>query len=219
MSSAPAEPREPDDRHHPSHEAEPARPPQPAAPTLPAGPAESPESAESAAATSRPAALGRELVEIHDWLRAELAQLRAEVELHLDGRPSPGRQPSRPLTAHCLYFCAALTGHHRAEDAGAFPLLAEEFPQLRPTIEKLAEDHLLVGEIMSRLETVVAGIPATPSDAEARRVRGELDGLAAILESHFTFEEKRIAAALDALPGTGRRTAADLLGTVSPDSR
>ncbi|WP_328465199.1 hemerythrin domain-containing protein [Streptomyces sp. NBC_00448] len=219
MSSAPAKPREPDDSHHASHEAQSAQPPQDAAPTLPAGPEESAESLESAAAASRPAALGRELVEIHDWLRAELAQLRAEVELHLDGRPGSGRHQPRPLTAHCLFFCAALTGHHRAEDAGAFPLLAERFPQLRPTIEKLEEDHLLVGEITARLETVVAAIPAAPSDAEARRVRGELDGLAAILESHFTFEENRIAAALDALPATGRRTAADLLGTASPDSR
>jgi hypothetical protein len=33
------------------------------------------------------------------------------------------------------------------------------------------------------------------------RLAGELDGLAAIVESHFSFEERRVRAALDRLPG------------------
>ncbi|MGY1735900.1 hypothetical protein [Geodermatophilus sp. SYSU D00684] len=40
------------------------------------------------------------------------------------------------------------------------------------------------------------------------RLAGELDGPAAIVESHLSSEERRIAAALDRLPGT----AAGLLG-------
>ena len=41
------------------------------------------------------------------------------------------------------------------------------------------------------------------------RLLAELDGLSAIMESHFSFEERRIREALDALDGS----AADLLGT------
>ncbi|WP_206068112.1 hypothetical protein [Nonomuraea composti] len=36
-------------------------------------------------------------------------------------------------------------------------------------------------------------------DAQNRNVQGELDGLAALVESHFTYEERKIAAALNAL--------------------
>ncbi len=57
----------------------------------------------------------------------------------------------------------------------------------------MAEDHVWISGILACVEELA----------------GELDGLAAIAESHFSFEECRIAAALDRLPGT----AADLLGT------
>ncbi|WP_441249479.1 hemerythrin domain-containing protein [Kitasatospora sp. McL0602] len=139
---------------------------------------------------------GHELTEIHQWLREELAQLRADVDAYLDGRAARPRE----LKAHCLSFCTALTRHHTGEDAGAFPLLGDLHPELRPVIAKLEEDHQLVSSIVRGLEQLLDGITDTPDPAEAKRVRGELDGLSAILESHFTFEERRITAALDALP-------------------
>jgi hypothetical protein len=108
--------------------------------------------------------------------------------------------PSRPLAVHCPAFCAALTRHHTGEDAGAFPALAARFPELRPLLAKTAEDHLLISGIVARIEEVAAsGDPA---------LAAELDGLAAIVESHFAFEERRIREALDALHGS----AVDLLG-------
>ncbi|MTE21656.1 hemerythrin domain-containing protein [Streptomyces sp. TRM43335] len=141
-------------------------------------------------------ALGDELVEIHTGLRAELERLRADVDAHLNGRAGRPRQ----LKAHCLAFCSALTRHHTGEDTGAFLHLARRFPDLRPVIVKLEEDHRLVSGLLHDLERLLDGIPDEPDEAEARRVMGELDGLAAILESHFSFEERRILDALDALP-------------------
>jgi len=142
--------------------------------------------------TPRPArltALGDELFRIHDSLRAELRRLQDGV-----------RDPGRPLAVHCLAFCAALTRHHTGEDAGAFPALGERFPELRPLLEKMAEDHDAIAGIVTRIEEVaVSGDPA---------LAGELDGLAAIMESHFSFEERRIRDALDSLDGA----AGDLLG-------
>ncbi|ONK15650.1 hemerythrin domain-containing protein [Streptomyces sp. MP131-18] len=153
-------------------------------------------------------AFGRELIAIHRWLRADLRRLRRDTEAHLDGRTT--RRP-RELAAHCLSFCAALTAHHEGEDRGAFPELAAEFPELRPVIAKLVEDHQMVSEIQGNLERLLGGISERPDEAEARRVRGELDGLSALLDSHFAFEERRIAAALDRLsPAAG--TVEELLG-------
>ncbi|MGR6966789.1 hemerythrin domain-containing protein [Geodermatophilus sp. URMC 61] len=138
---------------------------------------------------SRAAALDDELLRVHDALRADLRRLQDGV-----------REPGRPLGVHCLAFCTALTRHHTGEDAGAFPALAARFPELRPLLEKMAEDHAVISGIVARIEEVAAsGDPA---------LAGELDGLAAIVESHFSFEERRIRAALDALDGS----AVDLLG-------
>jgi hypothetical protein len=142
--------------------------------------------------TPRPArlpALGDELLRIHDSLRAELRRLQDGV-----------RDPGRPLVVHCLAFCTALTRHHTGEDAGAFPALADRFPELRPLLEKMAEDHDMIAGIVTRIEAIAASDDPT--------LAGELDGLAAIMESHFSFEERRIRDALDSLDGS----AGDLLG-------
>jgi hypothetical protein len=66
---------------------------------------------------TRIAAFGNQLVQVHIWLREELARLREDVDSYLDGS---GERP-RDLRAHCLAFCSALTRHHSGEDGGAFP--------------------------------------------------------------------------------------------------
>src|SRR3954453_22510757 len=136
---------------------------------------------------ARVAALGEELVRIHDRLRADLRRLRA-------GSIEAGR----PLAVHCLVFCDALTRHHAGEDAGAFPALAARFPELAPVLQKMSEDHELIAGIVARVEELGQELAGGDSPVPA----AELDGLAAILESHFTFEERRIRAALDTLDGT-----------------
>lgn len=161
----------------------------------------------------RVVALGAELVEIHRRLRRELAELRSDVERNLDGR---GDRP-RQLEAHCLAFCSALGMHHSGEDTGAFPLLAREFPELQPLIAKLEEDHQLVAGLLVQFERVARGITGNPDAAEVRRVLGELDGLNAILDSHFRFEERTIVTALNSLPATDH-TAAGLFGLDAPDA-
>lgn len=60
--------------------------------------------------TDRAMALGNQLIDIHVWPREELADLRAEVDVYLKGKPD--RQ--RNLRAHCLTFCSATHGRrHR----------------------------------------------------------------------------------------------------------
>jgi len=137
-------------------------------------------------------ALGNQLVDIHVRLREELARLR-------DG----GAERPRDLRAHCVAFCSALRRHHGAEDGGAFPALAQRFPELRPVLDELERDHRLVADSLRRLDE----LPETGFETE-------LDTLAALLETHFTYEERRLVAALDALdPRAG--TVEELLGRVA----
>ncbi|MET9064524.1 hemerythrin domain-containing protein [Streptosporangium sandarakinum] len=157
----------------------------------------------------RLAAFGNQLIEVHLQLREDLDRIRENLDSHLDG----GERP-RMLWAHCMTFCSALTRHHTGEDGGAFPVLAERFPELRPVIEQLEHDHQMVTGILSRVEELLGGLAprADLSEAtdgteaadgtgavDARAVREELDGLSAILETHFRYEEKKIVEALNSL--------------------
>ncbi|WP_326811788.1 hemerythrin domain-containing protein [Streptomyces scopuliridis] len=124
------------------------------------------------------------------------------------GRRGPGRLTSRTaeprcprdtrgtrqLRAHCLAFCSALSRHHTDEDDGTFPALAARRPELRPVLELLRQDHEVVSGILRSVEDLLANADAAGLPGVLR----ELDGLSALLESHFTYEEKRIVTALNA---------------------
>jgi hemerythrin-like domain-containing protein len=134
----------------------------------------------------RVAAWGQELVEVHD-------RLRDELDLLLDGLDESS-ELSPALRTHCVAFCGAVGRHHTSEDRTAFPALAAQHPELRDTLDGLARDHHVVAGILRRIDQVL-----TTAHDDPARVRGEIDGLAAILESHFRWEERAIVAALDGL--------------------
>ena len=140
----------------------------------------------------RVTAFGNQLVEVHIRLREDLEALREGVEDFLDGR---GERP-RGLRQHCLAFCSALTRHHEGEDGGAFPVLAQRFPELRPVIVELERDHRIVADALRSLTALINGLSAR---SDAARVLSEVDTLAALMETHFTHEEKRIVSALNSL--------------------
>lgn len=143
----------------------------------------------------RAVALSLQLAQAHHELRRRLATLKADL-----GR----RRPSDDgLVTHCLAFCAAITAHHQGEDAGMFAELLRHRPDLAGTVAKLVEDHEMIAWILSR----ITGLAAAATDARGAAldaISGELDGLAAIVESHFAFEERAISVALDGgTPDTG----------------
>jgi hypothetical protein len=128
----------------------------------------------------RVVALSLELARAHDELRRRIRQLRANLGHGAD---------EDVLRTHCLAFCAALTSHHRGEDTGMFADLLRERPDLAGTVSKLVEDHGMVASILSRVAELADG--ASRSQRPAPEAIGrELDGLAAILESHFAYEER-----------------------------
>jgi 2-oxo-4-hydroxy-4-carboxy--5-ureidoimidazoline (OHCU) decarboxylase len=123
-------------------------------------------------------------VAIHDRdrvaaLSRQLARAHQELRDRLDDvRAHP------TLTEHCLAFCAALTAHHQGEDIGMFTELLREHPDLAGAVEKLMDDHRMIAAILT-------------GDTD-------LDGLAAVMENHFRYEERVLRAALDqGVTGTG----------------
>lgn len=145
--------------------------------------------------------MGDFIVESHDWLRRELAELTAQVDRILAGDDSALRSGEPTLASqmrtHCLEFCAALTTHHTGEDMGAFPMLAQRFPGLIPTLEKLAEEHKKVSRLQEELRMLVEHY--TPGQSDPGCLRGELDRLTTELEEHFRYEERTVVTALNSL--------------------
>jgi iron-sulfur cluster repair protein YtfE (RIC family) len=128
----------------------------------------------------RLAALGRQLIATH------AALLDALDRLH------DGTLPPAELATHCAAFCAAVTTHHTGEDTTVFPALAARHPELRDVLAGLQHDHEMIAAILRRAAELAAAL-------DAPGTRAELDGLAAILRSHFSWEERRLVAALDAV--------------------
>jgi hypothetical protein len=142
----------------------------------------------------RVVALSLQLVQAHQELRRQVNRLKTGL-----GQ----RQPTNVLVAHCVAFCAALTSHHQGEDSGMFADLLRERPDLAATVFKLVEDHEMIASILSRVAELT-GHAAGSDGPVSEAIRGELDGLAAIMESHFAYEERAIGEALDGgVPDTG----------------
>jgi hypothetical protein len=134
----------------------------------------------------RAAAFSVQLTRAHDDLRRRIRSLQSSF----------GRSEPFSLEAHCLAFCSALTSHHEGEDTGMFAELAKARPDLAGTLDKLVEDHEIIGTILQRVADLASAAPDADG-ATLARLKGELDGLAAIMESHFRFEERAVGAALD----------------------
>lgn len=133
-------------------------------------------------------AWGDELRRVHARLRKALALTREAL-----AAGEPARDASRELLLFCHGFCTALTQHHVGEDRELFPTIAAEHPELRETLRRLEQDHSMIAHLTAALEAAVSA-QETP-DALARH----LDGIGAIMESHFRFEEKALLEVLDAL--------------------
>lgn len=131
----------------------------------------------------------------HQHLRDQLITIRAEL-----GRID---HAETGLPVHCLAFCSAMTAHHMGEDDGMFRELLDARPDLAPTIQNLIDDHAAIAAILLRVRALAMQAKTTPADSR-QGLRRELDGLAAIAESHFRYEERAISAALDNdVPDTG----------------
>lgn len=129
-----------------------------------------------------------ELRAVHERLREALRLTRAALD---EGRDAA--QASRDLLLFCHGFCTALDGHHQAEDRHLFPAIAEQYPQLRDTLRYLSQDHSMIAHLITGLTESVA---RADSPGELDR---HLEGIAAIMESHFRYEERQLLTVLETL--------------------
>ena len=132
-------------------------------------------------------AWNRELTAAHQRLRQALRVTRDALDAGMPG------SVSADLVLYCHGFCAALSGHHVSEDAALFPQLSARHPRLRSTIAKLVQDHEVIAALLTHFNHALTA-SATPDEL----VR-HLDGLSAIMESHFSYEERQLLDTLSAL--------------------
>jgi hemerythrin-like domain-containing protein len=125
---------------------------------------------------------------VHQRLREALRVTSEAIDSGVDAT-SLGHD----LLLFCHGSCTALSGHHRGEDRLLFPALAEARPELIPTLERLRQDH-------SMMEHLLVGLQhALERESSAAQLQGQLDGIAAIMESHFRYEERQLLAPLESL--------------------
>ncbi|MFD6359068.1 hemerythrin domain-containing protein [Streptomyces roseolus] len=138
--------------------------------------------------TTRLVAWSRELRRVHDRLREALSVTRDSLA---DG--APGEAATRELLLYCHGFCAALDGHHRSEDRTLFPAIAAAHPELRPVLRSLEQDHSMIAHLLGGLQAAVER--AAPPEELDRH----LEGIAALMENHFRYEERQLLSVLEAL--------------------
>ncbi|MFF4501662.1 hemerythrin domain-containing protein [Streptomyces sp. NPDC001401] len=136
----------------------------------------------------RVVALSLQLSQAHQELRRQINEIRTSL--------GHRRLSDDALVTHCLAFCAALTSHHQGEDNGMFSHLLRERPDLAATVANLVEDHGMISSILSRVREL-AERAAESRGSVLETIGRELDGLAAIMESRFSYEERTISEALD----------------------
>jgi hypothetical protein len=151
--------------------------------------------------TRRGRLVGEHLIEVHDMLRGELAELREVLAEVAAGARSAGaaraalhdmalRRNDWTLGAFCARYCAVVTQHHGLEDAAVFPHLARSEPALEPVIDRLAQEHLAIHDAIQALDSALVAHIADPTDLEEVEAAVELLGEA--LLSHLSYEEHEL---------------------------
>jgi len=134
---------------------------------------------------NRLVAWDREMRAVHTRLREILELVRASLDA--------SELPPRELLLYCHGFCVALSRHHIAEDAELFPVLSARHPELGDTIRKLQQDHGMIAHLIADLEHAVA-MAGSPEQLALH-----VEGIGAIMESHFRFEERQLLEILETL--------------------
>ncbi|RQP10868.1 MAG: hemerythrin domain-containing protein [Microbacteriaceae bacterium] len=129
-----------------------------------------------------------EIRRVHDRLREALHVAREAVA---DGVANG--ETTRELLLYCHGFCIALTSHHVGEDRHLFPAIAAEHPELADTLRYLVQDHSMISHLIQGLQS---SIDQHDDPTELDR---HLEGIAAIMESHFRYEERQLLKVLSEL--------------------
>ncbi|HET7801159.1 MAG TPA: LLM class flavin-dependent oxidoreductase, partial [Humibacillus xanthopallidus] len=163
---------------------------------------------DDAAYTPAQQAVPQHLVDVHDHLRSELAQVRDVVDQVRRGLLSVGqarsvintmtmRQNSWTLGAYCESYCRIVTGHHTLEDRSIFPHLRRRQPSLTHVIDRLEQEHHVIADVLEQVdEALVAMVGSDGYGTAGREALDELqrtvDLLTDTLLSHLAYEEREL---------------------------
>ncbi|WP_237767595.1 hemerythrin domain-containing protein [Serinicoccus sp. CUA-874] len=148
------------------------------------------------------------LVDIHDGLRSELEQVRDVLDQVRRGHVTVGaarsvintmtmRQNNWTLGAYCESYCRIVTGHHTLEDRSVFPHLRHRQPDLAPVLDRLAEEHVVIHEVLDEFDKALVRLVAEDGTGRAGEevlegVQRSLDLLTDTLLSHLAYEEREL---------------------------
>jgi hypothetical protein len=165
--------------------------------TRPVGPVPDPERAY----TAHEQASGKHLIDVHDALRAELAQVHDLIDQVAAGTMHPGaarshintmtmRQNNWTLGTYCESYCRIVTTHHTLEDQGLFPHLRSADPRLRPVIDRLQQEHLTIHDVLEGVDQALVQFVSVPDGMAG--LRAAVDLLSDALLSHLAYEEREL---------------------------
>jgi hypothetical protein len=138
--------------------------------------------------TTRLIAWSTELRRAHSRLRDALRIARETAKG--DGGPPAATQD---LLLYCHGFCVALDNHHRGENRALFPAIEAAHPELAPVLRKLEQDHSMIDFLLTAMSAAVEK-KASPEELDRH-----LEGVAAIMESHFAYEERQLLGVFETL--------------------
>lgn len=165
--------------------------------TRPSGPAPDPERTY----TAHEQAGAQHLIDVHDGLRAELAQIHDLIEQVAAGLIDVGtarshintmtmRQNKWTLGTYCESYCRVVTTHHTIEDRSLFPHLRRADSRLAPVIDRLEAEHHAIHDVLEGVDRALVAFVATP-DGMAE-LRAAVDLLSDTLLSHLSYEEREL---------------------------
>ncbi|SCF20436.1 LLM class flavin-dependent oxidoreductase [Micromonospora chokoriensis] len=165
--------------------------------TRPTGPAPDPDRTY----TPQEQATGAHLVQIHDGLRAELAQIHDLIEQVAAGEIDAGaarshintmtmRQNRWTLGVYCESYCRIVTTHHTIEDQSLFPRLRARDPRLGPVVDRLEQEHHAIHDVLEGVDRALVAYVGSPDGIA--ELRAAVDLLTDALLSHLSYEEREL---------------------------
>jgi alkanesulfonate monooxygenase SsuD/methylene tetrahydromethanopterin reductase-like flavin-dependent oxidoreductase (luciferase family) len=158
------------------------------------------EPADGLAYTARGRLVAQHLIDVHDMLRTELSELREVLTRVREGSMSAAearsalhdmalRQNDWTLGAFCARYCAVVAQHHGLEDDSIFPHLVRSEPELAPVIDRLVDEHLVIGDAIQQVDhALVRHI----TSGDFAPIQEALDLLTDALLSHLSYEEQEL---------------------------
>ncbi|XVX20474.1 LLM class flavin-dependent oxidoreductase [Actinomycetota bacterium] len=151
-------------------------------------------------------AQAQHLIDVHDHLRGELAQVRDIIDQVRAGHLQIGqarsiintmtmRQNNWTLGAYCESYCRVVTGHHTLEDRSIFPHLRRSDPHLIDVIDRLEDEHHVIADVLEQVDQALVGLVGVePKDVGERleALASAVDLLTDTLLSHLAYEEREL---------------------------